>query len=260
MCVGVQAAPPGRVVSLGGSVTEIVYTLGQGDRLVADDASSLYPEAATRLPRVGYYRSLPLEGVAAMLPDLVLASENAGPAHVLDRLVRLGVPVQIVSDTPSLDSLYRRIGQIAQALQVPEQGRKLLALVRREVDGAQAVPGVSRRALLLLNRSGPLTGAGRNTAANTIMVLAGLSNSLGAQQGYKPVSAEGLIVLAPELIIVTSASVQASGGLEKFKDIPGIASTPAALHDRIVVLDDLLILGLGPRVGQVVRQLKEAAK
>lgn len=128
------------------------------------------------------------------------------------------------------------------------------------MDSAQAVPGVNRRALLLLNRTGQLTGAGRNTAANTIMVLPGLTNSLATQQGYKPVSAEGLVVLAPELIIITSATLQASGGLEKFKAIPGVSSTPAALRGHIVVLDDLLILGLGPRVGQVVRQLKEAAK
>lgn len=52
-----QAAPPARVVTLGGTVTEIVYGLGQGERLVGDDQSSLYPEAATRLPRVGYYRA-----------------------------------------------------------------------------------------------------------------------------------------------------------------------------------------------------------
>src|SRR3546814_19986504 len=63
-----------RVVSLGGTVTEIVYDLGEGDRLVADDLSSLYPKEATLLPRVGYYRAVPLEGVLSMRPDLVLAS------------------------------------------------------------------------------------------------------------------------------------------------------------------------------------------
>lgn len=78
VAAGVHAAEPSRVVSLGGSVTEIVYGLGEGDRLVGDDLSSLYPEAATKLPRVGYYRAVPVEGVLSLKPDLVLASEQAG--------------------------------------------------------------------------------------------------------------------------------------------------------------------------------------
>jgi len=259
-CFGAQAEPARRVVSLGGSVTEIVYGLGQGARLVADDASSLYPEAATRLPRIGYYRAVPVEGVISMRPDLVLASENAGPPQAMKSLSELGVAVRVVSDAPSLESLYRRIMQIAQELGVPEEGARLLERVRQDVAGALGVPATPRRALLLLNRGGQWTGAGRGTVAGAIMALAGLENGLAAQKGYRPVSAEGLALLAPEMIVVTAASVRAGGGLEKFRASPGVSSTPAARNDRIVVMDDLLILGMGPRVGQAIRQLKESAK
>jgi len=58
-----------RVVSLGGSVTEVVYALGAGDRLVAVDISSLYPQAAQTLPKVGYYRDVSVEGIASLRPD-----------------------------------------------------------------------------------------------------------------------------------------------------------------------------------------------
>ena len=64
------------MVTLGGSVTEIVYGLGQGARLVGDDQSSLYPPEARRLPSVGYYRAVPVEGVLSLKPDLVLASSR----------------------------------------------------------------------------------------------------------------------------------------------------------------------------------------
>ncbi|WP_073105830.1 heme/hemin ABC transporter substrate-binding protein [Pollutimonas bauzanensis] len=262
MACAAQPAPraAGRVVSLGGSVTEIIYDLGQGGRLVADDESSLYPEAATRLPRVGYYRAVPLEGVVAQRPDLVLASENAGPPKTLERLRGLGVAVKTVSDTPTIDSLYRRIEQVAQELQVPDEGRKLAAQVRQDVAAARSAPGPSRRALVLVNRSGPLLGAGSHTAAAAVLALAGLENALDKQTGYKPVSAEGLAVLAPEMIIITDASAQASGGLEKFKAGAGVSATPAAQQGRVVAMDDLLILGLGPRVGDAIRQLKAAAR
>ena len=118
LAAGAHAAPPervaARVVTLGGSVTEIVYQLGQGGKLVGDDLSSLYPEAATKLPRVGYYRAVPVEGVLALKPDLVLASEQAGPPDALKRLGDVGVRIVTVPDAPSVDSLKARIRNIAE--------------------------------------------------------------------------------------------------------------------------------------------------
>ncbi|CAB3668828.1 Hemin-binding periplasmic protein HmuT [Achromobacter deleyi] len=254
-----QAAPPARVVTLGGSVTEIVYGLGQGDRLVGDDQSSLYPEAATKLPRVGYYRAVPVEGVLALKPDLVLASEQAGPPEALKRLGEVGVRVVRVPDAPSVDSLKARIRAVADALGVAAAGEQMVADVSRDLDKAQALPATRARALLLINRNGAPQGAGRDTAAAEVMHLAGLVNVLDGQQGYKPLSPESIGALAPDLIIVTRESLQASGGLEGFARLPGIAVTQAAAKQRIIVMDDLLILGLGPRLPLALSQLKQEA-
>lgn len=259
LVAGAQAAPPARVVTLGGSVTEIVYGLGQGERLVGDDQSSLYPEAATRLPRVGYYRAVPVEGVLALQPDLVLASEQAGPAETLKRLGDVGVRVVSVPDAPSVASLNARIRAVAAALEVAPAGEQMVADVARELVRAEAVPATRARALLLINRTGTPQGAGHDTAAAEVMRLAGLANVLDAQQGYKPLSPEAIGALAPDLIIVTRASLQASGGLEGFARLPGIAVTQAAAKQRIIVMDDLLILGLGPRLPQALMQLKQEA-
>ncbi len=255
----VQAAPE-RVVSLGGSVTEIVYALGQGGLLVADDDSSLYPEAATQLPSVGYYRAVPVEGVVAQSPDLVLASENAGPPTALARLTGLGLSFKVITDQPTLASLYQRVEDVAQALQVPTAGQALAEKIRGEVAVAQQVPATPLRALVLVNRTGPWLAAGGNTTAGAILELAGLENAMASQQGYKPIAAEGMAMLAPELIIVTQASLRASGGMERFLSRAGIASTPAAKNKRVVEMDDLLIQGMGPRVGLAIRQLKDAAR
>lgn len=254
-----QAAPE-RVVSLGGSVTEIVYALGQGAVLVADDDSSLYPEAARQLPSVGYYRAVPVEGVVAQSPDLVLASENAGPPKALERLRSLGLSVKTITDKPTLEALYERVEQVAQALEVPDAGRSLVDTIRDEVAAARQLPSTSLRTLVLVNRSGPLLGAGGDTTAGAILELAGLENVLAAQPGYKPISTEGLAMLAPELIIITQASLQVSGGMEQFLSRAGVSSTPAAKQNRIIAMDDLLIQGMGPRVATAIRQLKEAAR
>lgn len=257
IALGAHAAPPARVVTLGGSVTEIVYQLGQGDKLVGDDLSSLYPEAATKLPRVGYYRSVPVEGVLSLKPDLVLASEQAGPPDALKRLADVGVRVVTVSDAPSVASLKSRIRGIADALGVAPAGERMVEDVTRELARAEAVPATRARALLLINRTGSPQGAGRDTAANEVMHLAGLVNVLQDQHGYKPLSAEAMGALAPDLIIVTQASLDAGGGMDAFLRMPGIASTQAAAKRRIVVMDDLLILGMGPRLPLALTQLKQ---
>ena len=254
LVAGAQAAPPERVVTLGGSVTEIVYGLRQGGRLVGDDQSSLYPEAATRLPRVGYYRAVPVEGVLALKPDLVLASEQAGPPEALKRLDEVGVRLVSVPDAPSVDSLKARIRAVAGALDVAPAGEQMVRDVTRE-----AMPATRARALLLINRNGAPHGAGLGTAAAEVMHLAGLDNVLHGQQGYKPLSPEAIGALAPDLIIVTRESLQASGGLDGFARLPGIAVTQAAAKRRIIVMDDLLILGLGPRLPQALIQLKQEA-
>ncbi|MFD4841292.1 hemin ABC transporter substrate-binding protein [Achromobacter sp. NPDC058515] len=259
LAAGAHAAPPARVVTLGGSVTEIVYQLGQGDKLVGDDLSSLYPEAATRLPRVGYYRSVPVEGVLALKPDLVLASEQAGPPDALKRLGEVGVRIVTVPDSPSVDSLKARIRNIAEALGVAPDGERMVERITRELAAVEAIPVTNARAVLLLNRTGTLQGAGGGTAANEVMAMAGLVNVLKDQQGYKPLSAEAISALAPDVIVVTSTSIEASGGAEKLLRLPGLASTPAAAHRRVIVLDDLLLLGMGPRLPLALTELKREA-
>lgn len=251
----VPAQAQQRVVTLGGSVTEIVYALGQGSRVVGDDLSSLYPEAATQVPRVGYYRAVPAEGVLALDPDLVLASEQAGPPEAMRRLSSVGVRVETVSDQPSVQSLHARIEHIARVLGAEAAGRELTESVDRELRAVQALPASNARALLIMNRTGTPQGAGGGTAAALVLQLAGLRNVLQDQRGYKPLSAEAMGALRPQVLVVTSASLKASGGLEKLRAMPGVAGTPAA--SCIVVMDDLLALGTGPRLPQAVRQLKE---
>ncbi|PND33050.1 hemin ABC transporter substrate-binding protein [Achromobacter sp. HZ01] len=256
MAVAAHAGAPERVVTLGGSVTEIVYGLGQEGRLVGDDLSSLYPEAATRLPHVGYYRAVPVEGVLALEPDLVLASEQAGPPEALRRLAEVGVRVVTVPDRPSVDSLQARIRNVAAALDAAPQGERMVERVARELERAEAVPASRARAILLFKLGGVLRGAGNGTAANKVMTMAGLVNVLHDQQGYKPISAEAVSALAPDVIVVTKSSLAASGGKAGLLATPGIASTPAAARQRLIVMDDPLLLGMGPRLPQALTELK----
>lgn len=263
--VAETARTPQRVISLGGTVTEIVYELGKEDVLVGNDLSSIYPPEATVLPRVGYYRSLPLEGLLSLNPDLILASEQAGPPEVLERLQEFGIPVTTISDDGTLDSLSERILQISQALHVQERGAEMERRVREHVDEAIGYAqkknnsGPPVRTVMLMKRSSnQMQTAGSGTTAATLLELAGLNNVVATQRGYKTLSPESLAALQPDLIITTLSSIEALGGKQAFSQAAGINLTPAAQDGNILVIDDLLILGLGPRTAQTIDLLTGA--
>lgn len=247
------------IVSLGGSVSEIIYELGFLDSLIAIDDSSYYPPTLKDLPSVGYYRSLSLEGLISLQPDVILASEKSGPPQVLKRVADLGINVQQISDASSIESLYLRIKQIADILAVPDRGEVLTQEIRKNLKTAQTITNNKLKALVLLNRTGQFMAAGNDTTANEILKLAGLENALANKSGYKTISTEGIAAIAPELIIITSGSL-GDASIKEFMAQPGIANTPAAKANRIIAIDDLLILGLGPRTPQAIASLKKTSQ
>lgn len=250
-----QAAAPARVVGLGGPVTEIVYALGAGDRLVGADASSIYPPEALQLPKVGYYRSFSIEGVASLKPDLVLASDQSGPPQALAQLGKLGSKVVQLPSEPTLAALDQRIMGVARAMEIEARGTALVRKIHAEL---KALPPGSRkpRVLLISSHTGKLQGAGDDTAGSAMLKLIGATNVLASQQGYKPLSAEAAVALRPDVIVTGSMSVAASGSVDAFLAQPGLAATPAAKSRRVVVLEDLLLLGFGPRLPEALRQLE----
>lgn len=250
-------AQAARVVSLGGGVTEIVYALGAEEQLVGTDQSSLYPQAAQQLPSVGYYRQLPIEGVASLKPTLVIASEHAGPPQVLEQLSRLNIHVVRVSDAPSLDSLQQRVRDIARALDRVAQGEVLLKEFDLALAQAKTRAVKPLSAVTVVMRGGKLLGAGHDTAAGIVLKEAGLINALATQVSYRPLSAEALSMLAPEVIVVTSGTVASMGSLQSVKNSPILKHTPAVAHGRVLVLDDLLAQGFGLRLPQAVREIRE---
>ena len=257
----VRAASPApgeakRIVCLGGTMTEIVYALGAEARLAGVDDSSTWPPAARQLPKVGYYRAFSIEGVASLRPDLVIASDQAGPPSALERLRGLGIPILSLAAAPRLDALAARIDGVATAVGEPARGRALIERIRAEVAEVSAVPHPAR-VLVLSQHTGRLMMAGRDTSVDAILNLVGATNLGAGQTGYKPISGEAVAAMRPDHILTTQSSLD-GGGLAAFAAQPGIAATPAARDGRIIVIDDLLLLGFGPRVGEAVRRVAAA--
>jgi iron complex transport system substrate-binding protein len=252
-------ADTSRIVTVGGSVTEIVYALGAGDQVVGVDASSVYPEAATEKPSVGYFRQLPAEGVLSLDPSLVLALEGTGPPTVLDQLRSAGVRTEVITDAPTVASAEQKIRTIAELLGRTAQGDTLVQQMKRDVAEAQALredASFTPRVLFIYARgSGSMNVAGRGTTAEAMIELAGARNAITGFEGFKPMTAEAVVSAAPDVLLLLTRGLDSVGGVDGLLEQPGIALTPAGENRRIVAMDDLLMLGFGPRLGTAVKEL-----
>lgn len=257
---GAVRADQDRIVSIGGSVTEVVYALGAGDRLVAVDSTSLYPDVATELPDVGYMRRLSAEPILALEPDHILAIADAGPKPVLDQLREAGVEITVIDDEPSPEGIVDKIEDVALALDLPEKGQDLVRQVEADFDAlaaeVNAVTASPQRLMFVLNtgRGAPMVG-GAGTSADAIIRLAGAENAVTGLDGYKPLSPEAAIKAAPDVILTMNRSVEVSGGKEALLALPDIALTPAGQKQALISMEGLFLLGFGPRTPEAARTL-----
>ncbi|PCC75218.1 iron complex transport system substrate-binding protein [Nannocystis exedens] len=254
-----QVTAPQRIVTLGSSVTEAVFALGAGDRVVGVDLSSLYPESAAALPRVGYYRQFSAEGVLGLRPDLVLASSEAGPAAALEQIRSAGVRLERVPAGENLDAARGNITAVAAAIGRPDAAAAVLAALEADLAEADRLRArvTSRPRVLFVYARGPgrLLVAGRETTGAELVRLAAADNAGDALTGMRPWSAEAVVAAAPDFVVLPSRGLESLGGVPGLLALPGLAETPAGRAQRVVAVDDLKLLGFGPRIGQGVREL-----
>jgi iron complex transport system substrate-binding protein len=242
-----------RVATLGGVFTETAYALGAADQIVAVDASSYYPpEALAEKPDLGYYRFLSAESVLAQAPSLIVGNVEAGPPEVIEQLRGAGVPVLLLPDGNDVSSARELITTLGTVFGREAEAEVLVAGLDADVAAAQALVDRATshpRVLFVLQPpDAPLLVSGEDSAAGHMIDLAG-------GVGYIPMTPEGIVQTAPEVILTTTDSVDQLGGLEALLAHPGVAQTPAAADDRVYVMEDLYLMGFGPRTGQAIADL-----
>lgn len=251
-----------RVLTIGGSVTEIVYALGQEHRLVARDTTSTFPAPANSLPDVGYMRALSPEGVLSVAPELIISDEGAGPPEVLDVLKAAGIPFVKVPDTYNTEGIIEKILIVGSALGVDAEAGKLAETVEAKLAAASAAAqsnvGEPKRVMFILSMAnGRIMASGTNTAADGIIKLAGGVNAVNTFEGYKPLTDEAISIAAPDVILMMDRQDHSSSADALFA-LPSMATTPAAKARALVKIDGLLLLGFGPRTPIAIERLATA--
>lgn len=251
-----------RVVSIGDSITEIVYALGEEGRLVGRDSTSTYPEAANKLPDVGYMRALSPEGVLSINPTAIIAVEGSGPKETIDVLKKASVPFVFVPEKYTAASVSEKIRVVGKALGADDKAEKLADQVATDLAAAQAETSnikARKRVLFILSaQAGKIMASGTKTAANGIIELAGAVNAITEFQGYKPLTDESIITARPDVILVMDRGGDHSAANADLLANKAIAATPAGEAKNVVRMGGQYLLGFGPRTAQAAHDLAKA--
>lgn len=268
--ISIAAASPApaneikNVVAIGGSVTEIIFALGQGDKLIGRDSTSSFPPEVADLNDIGYMRALSPEGVLSVGPELIISEDGAGPVETLDVLQAAQIPFVVVPDAFSGDGIVRKILAVGEALEVPEQAQSLADQVSVSLTQAQALASEragdeKQRVLFVLSaQGGRILAAGRNTAADGIIAMAGGRNVITEFEGYKQLSDEAINAAAPDVILMMDRGGDHGVANTELFALPALVGTPAAKRDAVIRMNGLYLLGFGPRTADAVRDLSHA--
>lgn len=244
-----------RIISAGGTLTEIIFALNKQTNLVAVDQSSLYPVAATKLPQVGYYRDLAAEGVLSMHPTSLLVLEGAGRPQALKQIAATGTKVKHYKKPTSIDELFDLINDLGNDLDAQEQAKVLITQVKNSLPN-KAKENHGTALFLLSSSDRGLIAAGKNTVPDMLFNYAGITNIAANHSGFKALNSEQVVMQQPDFIVAPNHVVQGLGGKDAFCKQASLQLLKAAKECRLLVMDSLLSLGMTPRIAQGIKQVK----
>lgn len=244
--LSIHASP--HIVSAGASVTDLLVELGAQSQIVGIDATSQLQEKD--MPSVGYHRQLAAEGVLSLSPDLLIGSEEMGPAPVLSTLRDAGVKVVTLSSTPTVAALKQRIHTLAELTATQANAEPLInamddQLAKLETRASASNTSTLNGLFLLVHQGRPASVAGADTTPNTLIELLGATNPASESvTSYKPLSPEALLGFNPDFILVMQRSLDQLGGMQGLANaIPLLSSTRAYKNNRIIAVDGRVLVG-----------------
>jgi iron complex transport system substrate-binding protein len=250
-----------RIVSLSKHLTEMLFALGKGHDIVACDLTSSYPDSAKLLPTVGYHRALNPEGIISMKPEIVIHSNDIGPASVLPQLEKIGLNIKAFSGANTLDSakiLLSALGNYFGATKAADslnrqldQDLKKVAAMGKNIKDSPTVMiihyGQANNVYFVMS--------GRKGAGDKMIEFAGAKVAQYDAKGARQISAEAVALANPDIIIATDYGFDKMGSAEKFKTIPGVSLTNAARNNKIIRFEEHDLVYFGPRSGQNIIKL-----
>jgi iron complex transport system substrate-binding protein len=242
----------------------MMFAIGQGNKIVAVDLSSTYPDSARLLKTVGYHRALSAEGIISMDPDLVIHSKDIGPEQVEAQLLKAGIKEKIFVAANTIDSaklLLKELGDYFGAGPVADS-----VIRKMDHDLSETVKKISDRKItdtpsVMIIHFGRANNvyfvmSGRNGAGDKMIKMAAGKTAHYDAKGARQISAEAVAAANPDIIIATDFGFDQMGSMDKFiSQVPGVSLTNAAKNKRIYRFEEHDLIYFGPRTGENILKL-----
>jgi len=247
-----------RIVSLAPNITEILFALGLGEKVVGVPLYSEYPPETAEKLKVGTFWQPNIEAVIGAKPDLIVTLEIERQKYIAQRLRRIGY-TNLTVDIEKVGDLFDAIKKIGDLTGKQIEADKLLSEIKGKLAKISSLgKNEEKLKVLYIVQRKPLRVAGRETFVNEIIELAGGENAIGPTiQKYPPIGSEQVLGSDVDVIIEPSMGQNDLEGL-KIKAMEywrGFENIPAVKNNRIYVIDDDTVSQLGPRLPEGVEAI-----
>ena len=244
-----------RVVALANGSAEIVAALGYQSILVGRDVASTMPELAP-VPIDNPGHNVSTETVLAQKPDLILIDANTSPTSALNTLKQSGITIVTIPSTFDLKTVAAKESAVASAIGTPKAGELLTNQISSINNPVKPIKVVF---LYIRGTSSIYLIGGKGSGADSLITAMGFTDIGAANlaQPFSAMSAEELVKLNPDVILLMTKGLESVGGLAGLVQLPGIAQTQAGQHKRVVTVDDSLLLSFGPRTIPLIPRLRD---
>ena len=242
-----------KIVIAGGSITEIIYFLNEDKKIVGVDVTSNYPKKAKNLPSIGYVRNLSTEGILSLNPTLILGEDDMGPPNVIQQIKEIDVDLRIIPEEKNISGIINKILCVASIIGASEKAQEMIntSLLPsiKELEEIQNYSQIrAKKVMLILSMQGtsPIV-AGRGTSGDGFINMIGAQNVFDSFDGWKPVSAESIIAVNPEYILLPERDMHKNSNVNNLKTNPLFKNTIAGFKNNFISEDAMTMLGFGPR-------------
>lgn len=269
----IEITDTSRVVALdiAGSIAATIWALGFSGTLVGVDQSTTFPGAEDIETVTSGGHTVNAEAIIGLDPDVVITDGSVGPRDVVEQLTDVGIDVVFVENESSFEGAENLVHQVAAVYGAPETGEQLAEQLAGEINAkieeiSAMVPEdeddkVRMLFLYLRGNAGVYYMFGEESGADELIDALGgvdVAEELG-WNGMKPMTDEALVAANPDLILTMSGGIESVDGVEGLlQEKPAIAITKAGENQRIVDMDDGMILSFGPRSADVLDALARA--
>ncbi|WP_442587746.1 heme/hemin ABC transporter substrate-binding protein [Pedobacter sp. AW31-3R] len=252
-----------KIVSLSGSVSEVIAALGMEKNIVGTDVTSNYPESLKAKPKVGHNKNINAEGVMALSPNLVVGIKKEITPALVEQFRAAGVKLLLLDQEYSLAGTKTLIHALADSLQQPAKGDSIIKVLEADMQKVKLAEDQVKRPKVLFiyaRGTGTMMVGGTGTQVDQAITLAGGRNAVTAFADYRPLTAEALVEANPDVILLFDSGLQSLGGAEGLAKVQGVKETNAGKHKKIITMDGELLSSFGPRLGIAIQELAAKIK